>query len=119
LYCPPSTQPRRIRGRITRASDFAHLRASESTFRVVGLTLAVARSDQGVSRLGIIVPKHGKTAVERNRLKRRLREIVRAEDLPQGADVVIRAGPKAYAMSFRTLQDRVRELCGRAVASRA
>ncbi len=58
-------------------------------------------------RVGIIVPKHRHSIVERNRLKRRLREIVRREILPHvltPADIVIRAGPRAYAASFETLR---------------
>ena len=50
-------------------------------------------------RVGIIVPKHRHTGVERNRLKRRLREIVRQEILPmltRPADIIVRAGPRAY-----------------------
>jgi ribonuclease P protein component len=45
--------------------------------------------------------------VERNRLKRRLREIVRIELLPlmsRPADVVVRTGPRAYEASFETLR---------------
>jgi ribonuclease P protein component len=59
------------------------------------------------SRVGIIVPKHRHSAVERNRLKRRVREIVRQEVLPSlagAADVVIRTSPDAYEMSFDSLR---------------
>ena len=57
--------------------------------------------------MGIIVPKHRHSIVERNRLKRRLREIVRLEILPvmsTPADLVIRAGPRAYETSMATLR---------------
>jgi ribonuclease P protein component len=46
--------------------------------------------------------------VERNLLKRRLREIVRCEILPVilplAADLVIRAGPHAYGATFDMLR---------------
>jgi ribonuclease P protein component len=44
------------------------------------------------------VPKFGRSAVERNRLKRRIREIIRThvlQNLPV-ADVVIRTRPSTY-----------------------
>lgn len=56
--------------------------------------------------MGIIVPKHKHGSVERNLLKRRLRELVRTRLLPRLADqrpavdVVIRAFPEAYAAGF-------------------
>jgi ribonuclease P protein component len=59
------------------------------------------------SRVGIIVPRYKHTAVARNRLKRRLREIARQHVLPALAttpvDVVIRAHPTAYALPFEAL----------------
>lgn len=60
-------------------------------------------------RVGLIVPKHGHTAVDRNRLKRRLREIARVELLPRlpAVDVVLRTRPSAYGASFATLRKQV------------
>jgi ribonuclease P protein component len=57
------------------------------------------------ARVGFIVPKHGKNSVARNRLKRRLRELVRVTVLPTLAptDVVIRTLPGAYALSWPAL----------------
>lgn len=55
--------------------------------------------------MGIIVPKHRHSGVERNRLKRRLRELARLRllpALPTGA-VLLRARPEAYAASFDAL----------------
>ncbi len=56
--------------------------------------------------MGIIVPKHRHTSVERNRVKRRLREIVRVEMLPltTGMDVVVRARANVYGASFLSLR---------------
>jgi ribonuclease P protein component len=67
------------------------------------------------SRLGLIVPKHGQRIVDRNLLKRRLREIGRRQMLPaldaRGVrkDVLIRARPPAYLAEFDTLAREVRE----------
>ena len=56
-------------------------------------------------RVGIIVPRHRHSAVDRNRVKRRLRELVRLRLLPALPDgaVVLRARPEAYAASFEAL----------------
>jgi ribonuclease P protein component len=59
------------------------------------------------ARVGFIVAKHGQNSVARNRLKRRLRELVRVTVLPTLApqDVVIRTLPGAYAQSWASLCD--------------
>ena len=51
------------------------------------------------------MPKHKRSGVERNRLKRRLRELVRTRMLRAipPADVVIRPQPQAYDASFDAL----------------
>jgi ribonuclease P protein component len=56
-------------------------------------------------RVGFIVPKYTRTAVARNRLKRRLREIVRLHWLSRlgPVDLVIRSRASAYEASFAAL----------------
>jgi ribonuclease P protein component len=64
-------------------------------------------NDAGHPRLGLIVPRYGSTAVARNRLRRRLREIARRRVLPGLApvDLVVRPRPDAYRAAFDTLAD--------------
>jgi len=62
--------------------------------------------------VGIIVPKHKHGSVERNRLKRRLRELIRTRLLPElsdspAVDVVVRTLPEAYAAPFDALQEQI------------
>jgi len=60
----------------------------------------------GRPRLGLIVPRFQFTAVARNRLRRRLREVWRTE-LQQGlagVDLVIRAKREAYGATFGELR---------------
>jgi ribonuclease P protein component len=58
----------------------------------------------------VVVPKHRRRIVDRNRLRRRLREIGRTELLPRlrrderALDVLIRARPEAYEAPFADLQ---------------
>jgi ribonuclease P protein component len=58
-------------------------------------------------RVGVVVPKHKRKIVERNRVKRRLRELVRTQLLPhlERIDLLIRAKPEAYDSSFQQLAD--------------
>lgn len=65
----------------------------------------LAHSTTRQTRVGLIVPRHRQTAVARNRVKRRLRELSRTRLLPGDllADVVIRIRPEAYRASFPDL----------------
>jgi ribonuclease P protein component len=84
------------------------------------LEVRVVASLHALPRVGLIVPKYKHSSVERNRLKRRLREWVRVELLPALADVtpvldlMVRTSPSAYARSFvelgRELQQIARQV---------
>ena len=65
-----------------------------------------ADNPTGHPRMGLIVPKFQATAVARNRLRRRLREVWRREIAPvQPAwDVLVRARREAYTAPYATLR---------------
>lgn len=71
-------------------------------------------SESGFVRVAIVVPKWGQTAVQRNKLKRRLRELSRTLLLARESsrDVVLRARREAYAASFADLRDDVQRIAG-------
>jgi ribonuclease P protein component len=59
--------------------------------------------------VGIVVPRHRRSAVDRNRLKRRIRELVRLDLLgslrrSSPVDVAIRARPEAYTATVPALR---------------
>lgn len=62
-------------------------------------------------RVGLVVPKYKQSAVARNRLKRRLRELVRLEWLPllPPMDVVMRVTPPAYQRDYDALRVEIRQ----------
>lgn len=100
--------------RIVRGDDFRRI---VRTGRRAGGPLAVVhRTKPGaaVSRFGFIVSKQVGNAVVRNRVKRRLTEIVR-EQLPahEAEDVVIRALPPAGQADFATLRAGITALLER------
>ena len=55
--------------------------------------------------MGFIVPRYKHSAVDRNRLKRRLREVARTRLLPRLApqDLVVRTRPEAYGATLDQL----------------
>jgi len=67
-------------------------------------------------RVGFVVPKYRHSAVDRNRLKRRLREVVRTSVLGilPSVDVVIKARPNAYTAAFSTLAEELSQTIGNA-----
>lgn len=75
----------------------------------------VTTSSAPRSRFGLIVPKHGRRVVDRNRLKRRLREIGRRDILPTldaseaRQDVLVRARSHAYEAGFDALRLELKE----------
>lgn len=62
--------------------------------------------------MGIVVPKYGHSSVERNKLKRRLRELARRQLLTVAAscDVLVRARREAYRAPFDGLRADVDSL---------
>ena len=61
------------------------------------------------------MPRYSYSAVERNLVKRRLRELIRTELLPsmEALDVVVRAAPSAYKADFDTLRAALRKAIDR------
>jgi ribonuclease P protein component len=76
------------------------------------LDVKLLSSPLGHLRVGIVVPKYGFTAVRRNTLKRRLRELARHHllALSNSSDMVIRARREAYAATFADLRTDVERL---------
>jgi ribonuclease P protein component len=63
-------------------------------------------NEAGHPRMGLIVPRFQSSAVARNRLRRRLREVWRREIQAgqPGWDLLVRARPSAYRASFAELR---------------
>lgn len=77
------------------------MRREGKRFRTPRLEVRYIASLSLLPRVGIIVPRHKQTAVARNRVKRRLRELVRIAFLPALSslvpmDIVVRVAPEAY-----------------------
>ena len=102
------------RARLTRGTDLSHCWETGRRVRMRHLDIAWRPNTQGHARTGIVVPRFGKTAVARNRLRRRVREILRRElfsALP-AVDVVVRAKPAAYTAGFAVLRAELADAAG-------
>ena len=100
--------------RLRRGSEFAavHQRGRQVSNDL--LAVRVLKNDLPLSRFGFAVGKRVGNAVTRNRVKRRLREAVRALNPGDGWDVVIVARPPSAGAAYGVLYDALRSLFGRA-----
>ena len=95
--------------RLRRSSDFtAAFRGGRRAGRgtVVVHYFLEEPAQASTARAGFVVSKAVGNAVVRNRVRRRLRELVRPHlsGLPAGASLVVRALPPAASASFETLR---------------
>ena len=109
--------------RLTQAREFRCVRETgrswSGRFLVLGVLVQPANGDPDgsqASRVGFITSRRVGNAVERNRVRRRLREIVRANRplLREGRWIVLVARRAAVEAGFAALRDEWLRLAGRA-----
>ena len=103
--------------RLTRASEFEHVKSKGLVRRGRLLMLSAAVVDNsGPCRIGLITSRRVGSAVVRNRVRRRLREIVRRHqyDLRQDVWIVLIAKREAASASYGWLEDEWLRLSKRA-----
>ncbi len=102
--------------RVRRKSEIRALYRRGKRRRTKHLDVFVTDSPALRPRVAVVVPKHSRSGVQRNRLKRRLREGARLELLPRcmeravALDVLIRARPEAYDAAYEQLIEEIRAI---------
>ena len=112
--------------RLRKARDFAHVRESGRSRASGHLAVTVARRPVAAgavpaqllppARVGVSVSRRVGTAVTRNRVRRRLREMLRARigRMAPGWDVVVTARVTASECSYQPLEQELEGLLARA-----
>lgn len=107
--------------RLRRNEDFQRVRREGRSFAAPWLVLMVARNELATTRYGFAVGKRIGKAVVRNRVKRRLREVLRLrrDTVAAGWDVVLIARDPLTHVTFEQLDQAVAQLLRRAHLLRA
>jgi ribonuclease P protein component len=103
--------------RLTRASEYERVKWDGFVRRGKLVTLSVvAAENSGPCRVGFVTSRRLGSAVVRNRVRRRLREIVRKHQhgLRDNFWIVVIARPDATEASYRALEDEWLRLAKRA-----
>lgn len=103
--------------RLTRGADFVTVAREGKVAASRCLVLRTRRNDGGATRFGLAVSRAVGGAVVRNRVKRRLREVLRKRPASHGWDIVISARPRAAAATFQEIEAELQSLLQRAGVS--
>jgi ribonuclease P protein component len=118
---PAGSRPRAGRGRLSRSADFDRVfrNGRSHAGREFVLYVFPRGEEEGPPRLGLSVSRKVGGSVERNRIKRLLRQAFASEgaQLPAGTDAVVVARRDAKALAeregFDGVKDAVAELISR------
>jgi len=98
--------------KLRNSRDFHRVRATGASARSDGLTVYVVRERTGPARLGLAPRSKG--AVERNRMRRRLRAAWGEIEAGEGLDVVVAADRDSLGVEFQNLVDHLKGALSRA-----
>ncbi|MFQ6103964.1 MAG: ribonuclease P protein component [Candidatus Glassbacteria bacterium] len=102
--------------RITKKADFERAKGEGVWIRGSSFDLIFKKGPLDVTRLGIIVPLYSHKVVERNRLKRIVREVMRRFVMPEMIepyDIVVKAKRNAYEADYKSIQLELRGLASK------
>jgi ribonuclease P protein component len=100
--------------RLRKDAEFADVSKRGRSWACESVVLKAVPNSLNSNRYGFVVGKRVGSAVARNRVKRRLREIVRLAPTEPGWDIVLIARPRARTASYLELKSAVERLLQRA-----
>lgn len=105
--------------RLRKDKDYKRLVNNSRSCRFGSLNVRIALNKKNETRVGVVVGKNiSKKAVIRNRIRRKLQEIIRlmlkAGVLKSGFDIMVRPDIKALNFSYQELENNVSECFKRA-----
>lgn len=100
---------------LRRSADFDAITRRGAVRASPLLVLRTLRNGGDTTRIGLATPRTLGGAVDRNRIRRRLRELIRERypTLPVGWDLLVAARPQAVRASFAELREALASLIAR------
>ena len=97
--------------RLTKKNDFERVYKKGRGLKADSLFLKILENDKNFVRIGIVVSKKvSKKAVQRNKIKRRIREVLRKIDFKPGFDIILVAYPNIKDKKFDQIEEEVNYL---------
>jgi ribonuclease P protein component len=103
-----------MKGSLKGSREFARLARKGRALSHTLLTVKVLPNGRSRNRCGLVVSKKVGNAVVRNKVKRRLREIIRAIPLKQGWDIMIIARSATSSSNYQELKAALEDILSRA-----
>ncbi|MCI4397440.1 MAG: ribonuclease P protein component [Acidobacteria bacterium] len=109
------TGPFSSKDRIRARSEYQAIYRACAPIYTARLVFYARPAVAGVRRLGCTIPKKTGCAVERNRLRRLIREVFRLERsaLPDGCDLVVNAKRGASDLDYGSVREAFLKVCAR------
>lgn len=97
---------------LRKSSDFQRVRHAGKRYHTAHFIIVVLERSNSLTRLGLTVSRKVGGAVQRNRVKRLIREFFRLHfsRLPQGIDISVIAKKEATGMDYARVCDELRFL---------
>jgi ribonuclease P protein component len=104
----------RVETHLTRPADFDKVHSQGRSWANGPVVMKTVPNGLSFSRYGLSVGRRVGNAVVRNRVKRRLREILRNKYIVPGFDIVLLAKASAAATSYQSIDSAVASVLARA-----
>jgi ribonuclease P protein component len=90
---------------LNKKNHFKNLRKEEFCFADKGIKVFVKENTVGTNRLGISISSKHANAVNRNRFKRRIKEVVRGLETELNFDILVEGSAKAPQLKLIEIQN--------------